>query len=74
MAELAEALDKGESTVRGWMSDVEGAYRLGNEWRVPREAWRAYLASLADDGDDGPATVRSKASADLGDWRNGGGD
>lgn len=71
--DIAQAHGKAESTVRGWLQEVPGAYRLGNELRVPREAWRAYLDSLSD-GDDGPAKVRSKRTADLGSWRNGGGD
>lgn len=69
VAELAEELDKSESTVRSWMPEVEGAYRLGNEWRVPRRAWRRHLDRLADDGDEGPPTVRSGA-VDLGGWRD----
>lgn len=72
VADLAEAHDKAESTVRGWLQSVPGTYRLGQELRISREAWRAYLDSLAEDGDDGPATVRSRPSADLGSWRNGG--
>lgn len=69
---LAEELDRSVSTVRGWMPDIPGAYKLGTEWRVSRADWRAHLRSLQGDGDDGPPQVRSKASADLGNWRNGG--
>lgn len=68
VSELADELDKSESTVRSWMPEVEGAYRLGAEWRVSRAAWRRHLDRLAADGDEGPPTVRSGA-ADLGDWR-----
>lgn len=68
--ELAEALGRAENTVRGWMPDVPGAYKLGAEWRVSRRAWRAHLATLAeDDSDTDPPPVRSDRTADLGAWR-----
>lgn len=70
--ELAEELDRSKSTVRGWMPDLPGAYKLHGEWRISRADWRAYLENLRDDGEDGPATIRSKRSADLASWRNGG--
>lgn len=70
--ELAEALERAESTVRGWLPDVPGAYKLGGEWRVPRDAWRAYLDGLADDEDGGPPEVRSAPSASLDSWREDG--
>lgn len=70
--ELAEELDRAESTVRGWLNagEVDGAYKLHGQWRVPRDAWRAHLDSLAasENGKDG-TTVRSRPSAGLGDWR-----
>lgn len=69
VAELAEKLGKSESTVRSWMPDVPGAYRLGNEWRVSREDWRAYLDGLAEEQGEEPATVRSAPGSDLDDWR-----
>lgn len=71
VGEIAEAHGKAPSTVRGWLQDVPGTYRLGNELRVPRSAWRAYLDGLAqdDDGPDGPPEVRS-GDADLGGWRD----
>lgn len=68
VVELAAELDKSESTVRSWMPDIEGAYRLGNEWRVPRTAWRQHLDTLAKERDGGPPTVRS-GDANLSDWR-----
>lgn len=67
--ELADELGRSESTVRSWLPSVDGAYKLGSEWRVPRDAWRRHLDRLADDGDDGPPEVRSSASASLDDWR-----
>lgn len=71
VSEIAEAHDKSETTVREWLQDVPGVYRLGNELRVSREDWRAYLDSLAEDEEDeGPAEVRSSRSTDLGDWRD----
>lgn len=67
--EIAEAHGKAESTVRGWLQDVPGTYRLGNELRVPREAWREYLDNLSENGAGERPKVRSKRSADLGSWR-----
>lgn len=68
--ELADALGRAESTVRGWLPDVPGAYKLGGEWRVPRPAWRAYLDGLAQEEDEETPEVRSKRTAGLGDWRD----
>lgn len=70
VSELAERLGRAESTVRGWLSDVDGAYKLGGQWRVPRDAWRRHLDGLADDGEDGPPEVRSNRTAELSDWRD----
>lgn len=67
--ELADALDRSASTVRGWLPDVPGAYKLGSEWRVPRAAWRAYLDELAEDEAEVPLEVRSRPGAELSDWR-----
>jgi hypothetical protein len=70
VTDLAEALDRSESTVRGWLPDVPGSYKLGQEWRVPRDAWRAYLDGLAAKSEEGgPPEVRSRPGAALGDWR-----
>lgn len=68
--EIAEAHGKAESTVRGWLQEVPGTYRLGNELRVPREAWREYLDSLSENGAGDRPKVRSKRSADLGSWQD----
>lgn len=69
--EIAEAHGKAESTIRGWLQDVPGTYRLGNELRVPREAWREYLDGLSENGAGERPKVRSKRSADLRSWRGG---
>lgn len=60
VADVAEALGRAESTVRGWL--LEGAlagYKLrGREWRVPRASLREFLDRQGDskptpvDGDD----------------------
>lgn len=68
VADLAEDLGKSESTIRSWLP-IPGAYKLGAEWRIPREAWRAYLDRLAEQGSEEPPGIRSKPSADLGAWR-----
>lgn len=67
--ELAEALELSPSTVRGWLPDVPGTYKLGGAWRISREGWRAYLDQLADEEEDEPTEVRSKPSSDLSEWR-----
>lgn len=72
--EIAEALELSPSTVRAWMPDVEGAYKLAGAWRVSREDWRAYLDRRAEDEREqleDRAEVRSAPSADLSDWRKG---
>lgn len=68
--EIAEALELSPSTVRAWMPDVAGAYKLGGAWRVSRADWRAYLDRRAEDEEEGPAEVRSRPSAELDDWRD----
>lgn len=64
--EIAEELSKAESTVRGWIPRIEGAYKLGREWRVPRPAFRAWLDSKGE----GKANNRSAGPVDLGSWRD----
>lgn len=67
--EIAEALEQAASTVRGWMPDVRGSYKIGGRWRISRRDWRAYLDGLADQEDDGPPEVRSNRRSGLDDWR-----
>lgn len=67
--ELAEELDRAESTVRGWLNAgrIDQAYKLnGREWRVPRAAVREFLDRQRDD--DGPGRIRSRGGQ-LDDWR-----
>lgn len=68
--ELAEELDRGESTVRGWLADglIPEAYRLrGREWRVPPEAVRRFLEREAqEEGSPVPVPLRG---GELDDWR-----
>ena len=64
---LAEELGRSPSTVRGWAPQIDGAYRLGREWRFPRAAVRAWL----DKQKEGPAERKAAGGpADLGSWRN----
>lgn len=61
--EVAQELGRAPSTVRGWLGaeDLEG-YRLrGREWRVPREALRAFLEEERGNG--------REETSDLGSWR-----
>lgn len=69
--ELAEELDRAESTVRGWLNagDIPEAYKLRDrEWRIPQAAVREFLARQRD-GDDGPAGRIRSTGGKLGDWR-----
>lgn len=69
VAEVAEELDRGASTVRGWLSagKIPEAYRLhGREWRIPRSALREYLDRQAR----GEPTAELEGDGDLGAWRD----
>jgi excisionase family DNA binding protein len=68
--ELAEELDRAESTVRGWLNagEIPQAYKLhGREWRVPQAAVRAFLERQRNEVED-PGRIRSRGGS-LGDWR-----
>lgn len=71
--DLAEELDRSESTVRGWCADglIEGAYKLrGREWRIPRAAARRFLKREANGEKVRPTRVLSRGQeVSLGDWR-----
>lgn len=71
VSDIAEAHGKAESTVRAWLHAVPGAYRLGNELRVSRRAWRAYLDRLAgeDPGLEDEEGADDRPGGDLGAWR-----
>ena len=62
VADIAKAHGKSPSTVRSWLQGVPGVYRLGQELRISREDWRAYLDSLSSNSETGEDT-------DLGEWR-----
>lgn len=64
VADIAEAHGKSASTVRSWLSDVPGVYRLGQELRIPRDAWRAHLDQLA-----GRDESEEAGEVDIGAWR-----
>lgn len=69
--ELAEELDRGKSTVRGWLADglIPEAYRLrGREWRVPPAAVRRFLEREAQGEERSPREVPLRGG-ELGDWR-----
>lgn len=73
VAELAEELDRSESTVRGWCADdlIPEAYRLrGREWRIPQEAARRFLERERDGDEEGSRSpALGGADASLSDWR-----
>jgi excisionase family DNA binding protein len=68
--EIAQALGKKPSTVRGWLNagQIPDAYKLnGKEWRVPVEALNAFQGSQRESQ---PAPRLSDRGAKrLGDWR-----
>lgn len=66
--QVAAALHRGPSTVRGWCSAgrFPGAYRLAHrEWRIPPAALAAFLRGQAPAG----ATRSGGGELDLGAWR-----
>ena len=63
--DVAAEVGRSVSTVRGWANKIEGAYKLGRQWRIPRAALRAYLKSLAAPKKPMPTA----APPDLGSWR-----
>lgn len=71
--DLAEELDRSESTVRGWCADglIEGAYKLrGREWRIPRAAARRFLEREANGEKERPTPALGRGQeVSLSDWR-----
>ena len=65
IAEIATEMDRAPSTVRSWIPQIDRAYKLGREWRVPRAALRAYLDALAAP----KKLMPTAAPPDLGSWR-----
>lgn len=70
LAEVGTIVGRAPSTVRDWCraGRLPGAYRQNaREWRVPREALRAFRAAQSTP----PATrpVSGRRGADLGSWR-----
>jgi len=63
VGEVAEELGRQPSTVRGWLGsgDLDGYKLRGREWRVPREALRAFLEGERNGGPSEPTN--------LGSWR-----
>lgn len=44
--EIAEEWNLKSHTVRAWIRSGElKAYKLGNQWRIKREDWEAFIAS-----------------------------
>lgn len=68
--DLAAAYDKAPSTIRQWLQDVPGVYRIGQELRISRKDWRRYLDTLPDrppnGGEPEPEGSRGRR---LSDWR-----
>lgn len=70
--DVAEALDRSPSTVRGWLSDgVLRGYKLrGREWRVPRAAFQEFQeAEAAGDASRRREGRPEEEEVDLGAWR-----
>lgn len=71
VADIAEAHDRATSTVRQWLAQVPGTYKLGSEIRISRAAWRRYLDSLpGEDPDAYPEEGDDHLRADLAAWRD----
>ena len=67
--EVAEALGRSMSTIRAKCAggEIPGAYKLnGREWRIPREAFRAYLEAQRS-GSTQRSEAAPRRSLDL--WR-----
>ena len=65
--DIARAEGRKPSTVRGWLGAgrIPGAYKIrGRSWRVPREAYRAFLES-----ERRASQTESEAPGDLSAWR-----
>lgn len=72
VTEVADRLDRKESTVRGYLGrgELRGYKFRGREWRVPEEALRSFLDSERNGGgEEGPRTVRGRGDDDLSAWR-----
>jgi excisionase family DNA binding protein len=74
VGEVAEQLNRGASTVRGWIAAgaFPHAYRLQRrEWRVPPDDVRAFLLSQRHEPGARPAPrVKRNEPVDLRGWRN----
>lgn len=72
---VGRLLGRDASTVRRLCRDgaIDGAYRLGRAWRVPRAALRAYLDGQREAHREVQARAEAERprlrSADLGAWR-----
>jgi len=70
LGEVAEAVKRTVSTVRGWCNSGKlRAYKLNNRaWRIPREALKEFLASQREPKGK-TRTNPGRGGADLGAWR-----
>jgi excisionase family DNA binding protein len=69
--QVAAALGRCASTIRSWCAagQIE-AYKLNNrEWRIPREALRAYQDAQSPNKVDNGKGFRPGREYDLGSWR-----
>lgn len=76
VADVARAMNRSESAVRGWLGagEIPEAYRMNNrEWRVPREAFAAFIERKRGGREPGGSisgrTQRRRGPVDLGAWR-----
>lgn len=65
--EVAAELGRSPSTVRGWAAEIGQAYKLGNEWRIPRTALRRWFDAKAKRAEQVDSDEHD--SANLSSWR-----
>lgn len=72
VAQVAEKLDRAESTVRGWCARevIPEAYKLrGREWRIPRAALRRFQQREAKNEPNDGTKPRRREDVSLSAWR-----
>ena len=70
--EVAEALDRSLSTVRGWCASgqIGGVFKLGGrEWRIPQTGLRKFIDQQAETHKPPSPPLSRRRRADLGSWR-----
>lgn len=70
IADIMQATGRARSTVHGWIKyDGLESYQFGNETRISRAAWDAFLNRRRNAPREKPSCAPSEASSGLGTWR-----